>query len=189
MSTVISRPSGDQSIQWDASGTPHADQIDDPVEQPTVPSSDYIEANDGDENDVDDFHMDDVDIEGGNASEIKIWIYGKAVTGGNEDPSADILVEGSWQGYKVIDLTTSFGWHSQVWTGLNVDQANINALRVRLKAYSNFEKTDFNSIYCMYAKITYTVGGYAHDFIGVDSADIDEVIGVPNLNIDKIIGV
>ena len=189
MTVGICRPDGDTSVAWDASDSPHADGIDDPIEQPAGDpgSDDFISAGDGKENVIDQFTMDN-SIQGiDSTTTIKIWCYGKCGLNGNERPSIDIYL-GTWKEYKILPFTTTKGWHSLIWSVVGGTQAQLDALQVRIKAYHDYAIYDSTAIYCMYAEVTYTELGYAHDFIGIPSRNIDSIMGIPSANIDNIMG-
>lgn len=182
-------PDGDTSVAWDASGTPHADQIDDAVREPVGDpgSDDFISVGDGKENAVDQFTMDN-SIQGiDTTTTIKIWCYGNCGLNGNERPQIDIYL-GTWKEYKILPFTTTNGWHSVIWAVAGGTQAQLDALEVRIKAYNDYALYDYTTIYCMYAEVTYTELGYGHDFIGIPSANIDSIMGIPSANIDNISG-
>lgn len=181
-------PNGDVERGWVVSeGVNHFAVLNEGVRQPAVPDSDNIAATDGDENDIDRFYMDDSIQDVDEVTSITIWIYGNNTTG--ERCSVDLYIV-AWRGYQVVNMDSGYGWFSKTFDVL-CNQAQLDAMQVRFKAYSNYGKMDGTWIRAFYAEVTYSevVVGYAHKFLGIASNKIGKVCGVPTANIGKIKGV
>ena len=185
-------PTGDVAIAWSIPdlGT-HFDDIDEGIAGGT--GGDYIQATNpnGDDNDIDHFSfgtLADVD----EVTQVEIKVNGLFVNG-THSPEIDLFIDGVWQstlvGWKETGLTSVRGWHTITYAGLSSNQAQLDALEVRVRADVP-DKMEMNVVHTIYCTITYSevAVGYEHDFIGIPAANIDSIMGIPTANIDNICG-
>lgn len=123
------RPDGDAQVSWAIAlpGPKHFEAIDDVALQPALPvTADYISD---DNSRVDTFDMGTL-VSGGIYNRVDVWVYARAVD--NDLLQADVIIDGSSLGPKGIFLTNTFAWYSSSFTGLTINQAQLDGLRVRL---------------------------------------------------------
>lgn len=181
-------PDGTVLSQWHADASPHHEQVDDAVRQPPLPPwTNRIYYQDGDESDQDRFNMEGLDIQGGIASSVTVWMAFET-NNISHDPRVNLYL-GAWQGELVVNLTqTGLKWYSKTYNGA-FTQSHITNMQVDMKAPSLINTTEMGKCYEIYCVVTYTAGGYGHDFNGVPAANIASVSGVPAVNIANIKGV
>ena len=127
-------------------------------------------------------------------TQVKVYLYLINIEAPAEEPrQINIYVNGAWLTPQNIPMQTPTAWRIFTWAGLSGNQASLDDLRVKVETFLMIDDKfvdDLIRIGTMYAAITYTIPtGYGHNFLGVNSGDIDEVCGVPTANIDKINGV
>ena len=198
MAVANAVPTGDVVKQWSqpAAGT-HFDDIDEGIAGWS--GADGIQATNsaGDDGDIDDFSFGDLvgDPAIDEITQVVINVNSWCQPAINpESGEIDLYFNGAWMsatvGWKEVGSTTTRGWHAITYAGLSGDQGDMDDLRVRVRA-DVADKTQLEYIYTIYVAVTYSVAalGYGHDFMGVPSANIDEVNGIPTANIDTIKGV
>ena len=183
-------PSGDSSVAWQTTGTPHADEINEDKGSPN--ESDYIFASQvsGDHGKVDDFHMTSI-VGVDEVTSITVWVYmcGAETYGGRFE--IDLYNGATWEGYQPRDPFESFpdfSWVSITFSGLSMTQGNLDACRIRFRADISVSKQQ-TWCACTYAAVTYTPAGWTHKIQGIANANIAKVMGISKANIAKISGV
>jgi len=182
-------PNGDVQKEWNSACPNHYECIDGGVRQPAAPTSDNINAVDGDENDIDRFYLTSLpDVQ--EVTSVKIWIYGNNTTG--EHCLVDLQM-GSlepWEGYQTVNMDSGYAWFSKTFNG-SWTQTNLDQCQVRFKADSAYGKFDTTWIRAFYCEVTYSEvpTGYSHKVNGVLPAHIGKINGVPTAHIAKVNGV
>lgn len=180
-------PNADSSVAW--SVTPagaHEAVIDESKASPSMADAILATQIGGYHGAVDDFHTSTLSPIT-NVTQIQVYAYGITLDGG---ALVDLYNGSGWEGYQDIGIPTSTGWCSYTFTGLSMNQTNLNNCRVRFQASVSVSKATVN-IGCVYAIVTYTYTppGYGHDVNGVPAANIGSVNGVPTANILSVNGV
>ncbi len=149
--TSTVRPNGDyETMDWtDCGQTYHYECIDEAVSEPDSGGSDYISA--GSVRFSDEFEMGTVDMGGGSASSVEVWVLGY----GSKPAETDVTLY--WSGgntsAQIVTLPTSEGWVSTTFTGLSLSQDDLNSLRIRLTTTQGGRSYLVN---VLYADVTYT---------------------------------
>lgn len=137
---IISEPDGDRTTEWtvSGSGTGHWDRVADGIEQPGVPDTSNGVYEDGVSEVIDSYTMENVDILGGQADDITIRVYASIETGQNLYislwNSTETVQYGSEQ--SIPGNNDTWQWESTTFTGVNLTQAQINGLVVRIRAWN-----------------------------------------------------
>lgn len=159
----------DSAIQerWQATGSPHHDQVDDAVRQPGDPgTATYVNAADGDDNDEELFGMttlSNVD----EVTNVTLWARCKRI-GTDWTMGLDIRMGVAWKGFSNITPATTPTWYSLSWNG-SWTQSDLDNLAVALKASGSLGKTDVQYCYEVYVAVTYSEvsAGWAHKILGI----------------------
>ena len=126
--------------------------IDNGVRQPSTNTSDYIQWNKSDDDEIQAYGMSNLSSLTSITS-IKVWVYGKR-TSHDPDLQCRINVGGSYEDYQNFGLTSTSSWHSLTFNGTWTD-TDVNALGVYFLSGSIGGFSD-NKIYLVYAEITGT---------------------------------
>lgn len=121
-------PNGDYNINWNTvspSGA-HFSTID---EGATPSTADYIADNNIR---TDEFEMETI-TGSGFYDRVDVMVYAR--TNNNDDVTVNIIINGAAQSAQTLSLTTSYGWLTASFTGLNLSQSDLDSLRVRLTQF------------------------------------------------------
>ncbi|KKN31414.1 hypothetical protein LCGC14_0824170, partial [marine sediment metagenome] len=149
-------PDGDVTTQWNSSApTNHFALLSESVYEPSTPdtASGYIFTSSKTQGSsiIDEFFMNSTSISGGNVTQIQIKVYGNE---SSIDSTVDVYV-GSWLGAKQLDMGSTSGWNTYLWSGLNLDQTDLDGMQIRFTSvippegtpiYSNFDFVQFGNI-------------------------------------------
>ncbi len=165
----------------------HWDDIDDP----DAPGADHIAAfySYADDDDVDEFSIEPVDMGGDVCSQVVIWTYGWHT--GTSLSEVQLDIGGETHGPVDVPLTGSSGWVSNTFTPVGADwtEAQCTAAKLSYHADCAIDK-ESTTIYAVKLIFTYpTPAGYGNSFLGVPAAKIGKVLGVPTANIGKVLGI
>ncbi len=126
----IIRPDGDSSVAWGIVvplGS-HYTAVDDAVIQPTVgDTGDYISDN---AKNIDDFNMETL-TGSGLYNRIDVWVYSRTL--GNERLNINLIIAGVHQNAQRHTLSNSFGWYQTSFSGLALNQEDLDNLVVSLE--------------------------------------------------------
>jgi len=147
--------------------------IDNGVRQPSTNTSDYIQWNKSDDDEIQAYGMSNLSSLTSITS-IKVWVYGKR-TSDDPDLQCRINVGGSYEDYQNFGLTSTSSWHSLTFNGTWTD-TDVNALGVYFLSGSIGNFSD-NKIYLVYAEITGTniTGTNIKINIGDSMKDVSEI--------------
>ena len=123
----ITRPDGDISTQWEASGTSDHYTLIDEID---LDLSDYIyTSSDAGGNVIDWFSTNSFDISGGIITQVQVLVYGQEI---NIDSTINLYC-GSWLGAKQLEMS-SLGLHVFTWTDLSLTQAHLEGMEVKFES-------------------------------------------------------
>jgi len=141
-------PNEDVSVSWEKWGTVtyHYEAVDD------TEGNYYIYATDGNENAVDEFNCTTISII--SATQIIIKIEGW--TNASKDIEVDFYNGDSWEGYKAVGLTGTVETQSITFSGLNMNQTDLNNCKIRVKANSAYGADDYSYVKSIRTTLSYS---------------------------------
>lgn len=177
---------------WQATGSPHYDEVNEDHSSPSDGSNIFAEELNGDDNDNEDFGFTTLtDIVANSITQVKVWTRG--IRRGSVNPTVAVSWNGgaSFSAPDVLILgNLVYGWASNTWAGLTYSKADLDQFQIRYTADVP-DKENENTISCVYVEVTYTssLTGYTNIFVGVIPANIGKISGVATANIAKVKGV
>lgn len=176
-----SLPDGTLAAEWVASPATsnHHTRIDE--DDVTLNISDYVYTTHAEYNDL--YTMDSPTLIG-NIETIIAWVYAyRAPSGVSNDFKITPYVNGSPLAEKIIPTGESAAWCSESWSGLNLDQADINTLQILFRAPSTIPSGKFILVYALYVECIEL--GWGHKLAGVSNPS--KIMGVSSYS--KVKGV
>jgi len=150
----VVRPDGDSSVQWTSTGTSNYTELtstNDLVTQPTTPNiNDYVDNN-GNQNNVDRYSMDNSLTDVCSASAVNVWIYCYGSKSG--DIKVNLYWGGTVQEYGQVSCGTSYGWQNASFTSLGLTQTQLDSLEVEITGGQG-GRTFY--VAALYADVTYS---------------------------------
>ncbi len=139
-------PDSDFSIAWTTvvPGPQHFEAIN---EGATPNTTDYIATNNLA---TDEFNMGTISGSG-IYNRVDVKVYG--FTNGDDSIGVNLVINGIAQTEQIIALTASYAWYSVSFIGLNMSQANLDGLRVRLRHIKITKKADTITVADLQAEI------------------------------------
>lgn len=148
---AIVRPDGDVVKAWRSTGAANYTEIDEVVTQPTAgDTADYVDNNVSPAL-IDRYSMGSIsNIQ--SATAVSIWAYAYCDKN-NSSITTQVFAGGVSQGSSTVGIATSYGWTSTSFTGLTLNQSQLDSLEVSLTVNQG-QRTCF--IATLYADVTYT---------------------------------
>jgi len=119
---------------------------------------------------IDSFKMSTIDMTGYDSAGVvdqvyQITVYYHIIAG---TTSSKIIISGNKTGLtETICAATPYGWHSLTWSGLSLDQADLNDLQITLKSYIILSGIQ---LYAMYCKIDF-YGDISNSILTIENLD------------------